>query len=74
MTLLIQRSLSLTPVATVSLVQSAYEADEGDGNVTVCAELVDGILERSVTVYLSTANLTAFGKLQAIIGPAIRII
>ena len=39
-----------------------YEVDEDEGNVTVCAQLLEGILERNVTVYLSTGNLTAFGK------------
>ena len=38
----------------------AYEAMEGtDGEVVVCAKLVEGILERGVTVNVSTSDLTA---------------
>ena len=51
-----------TPVANVSLAQTLYEVDEEDGNATVCAELIGGVLEREITVYLSTEDYTAVGK------------
>lgn len=54
---------TLYAVANVSLTEELYEVDEDDGNVTVCAELLEGILERPVTVYFSTEDLTAVGEL-----------
>lgn len=39
-----------------------YEAEEGEGNATVCAELLDGVLERNISVYLSTDDITAIGN------------
>ena len=49
-------------VAVVSLSQELYEVDEEDGNATVCAVLMEGELERIITVYLSTEDITAIGK------------
>ena len=49
-------------VAIVSLSQELYEVDEEDGNATVCAVLMEGELERIITVYLSTEDITAIGK------------
>ena len=48
----------------MSLSDSMYESYEDDGVVTVCAVLVDGELERVITVYLSTDDATAVGKKQ----------
>ena len=46
--------------ANVSLQFSEYEGLEGsDASVEVCSELTAGILERGVTVQLSTADITA---------------
>jgi hypothetical protein len=53
---------SLSLDATVSLSDWLYESGEDEGAVTVCAVLVDGELERVVTVYLSTDDATAVGK------------
>ena len=50
-------------VATVSLEQASYLVNEGDGFVMICAELIDGVLERMITVYLNTADDTAAGKI-----------
>lgn len=36
--------------------------NEGSGFVEVCAEIVEGTLERTVIVQLSTANGTALGN------------
>ena len=36
--------------------------NEEDGFVTICAELIDGVLERMITVYLNSADGTAAGK------------
>lgn len=44
----------------MSLQLSEYEGLEGsDANVTVCSELLAGILERGVTVDISTSDITA---------------
>ena len=46
--------------ANVTLQMMEYEALEGsDVNVTVCSELTAGILERGITVNISTSDLTA---------------
>ena len=41
-----------------------YEVDEDEGNATLCAQLLEGILERNITVYLSTSDITAMGESQ----------
>ena len=46
----------------MSLSDLLYETCEDDGVVTVCAVLLDGELERVVTVNLSTYDATAIGK------------
>ena len=50
------------PDADIALQQSSHSVGEANGFVTVCAELPTGNLERSVTVYLSTASATATGE------------
>jgi len=50
------------PAANITLQQSDHTVGEGDGSVTVCAELTTGNLERNVTVYLTTADGTATGE------------
>ena len=49
--------------ANVTLDQEAYLVSEFDLFEMVCAELVEGELQRDITVYLSTSDGTAFGKL-----------
>lgn len=54
----------LTADANVTLRRREYEVLEGyDELVTVCAELVEGILERGVAVAISTSDDTAVGEL-----------
>ena len=53
-------SLSLSLLAAnVTLQEPVYMVNESDAYVMVCAELTKGVLERSVTVYLSTFDGTA---------------
>ena len=52
----------LSLVANVSLSESLYESSEENGTARVCAVLEDGVLERVVTVYLSTDDATAVGR------------
>ena len=46
----------------MSLSDELVEVDEDSGNVTLCAVLIDGVLERGITVYLSTDDISAIGK------------
>ena len=39
-----------------------YVTTEGEGGVQVCAELVFGVLERNVSVELTTSSATASGE------------
>ena len=53
----------LTLDANVTLQMAEYEVLEGDDEVaTVCVELTEGVLERGVTVAVSTNDDTAIGK------------
>ena len=47
----------------MSLSDTLYESSEENETVSVCAVLEDGELERVITVYLSTGDATAIGKL-----------
>ena len=51
-------SLSLS-AANVTLQEPVYMVNESNPYVMVCAELTEGILERDITVYLSTLDGTA---------------
>ena len=55
-------SISLSLVATATLQQASYSVSEADGFVMICAQLTDGILERMITLSLSTSDGTALGK------------
>ncbi len=59
-------SISITPSSladvTVSLEESSYTVDEGDGVATVCAKLVEGVLQTNVSVILNTMDVSAVGK------------
>lgn len=46
--------------ANVTLDEAVYMGNESDGFLMVCAVLTGGVLERDVTVYLSTFDDTAF--------------
>ena len=48
--------------ANVTLEQEIYSVNETDGAVMVCAMLTEGVLERNVTVYLSTSDGSAVCK------------
>jgi len=50
------------PATNITLQQSDHTVGEGDGSVTVCAELTTGNLERNITVYLTTVDGTATGE------------
>ncbi len=52
---------SLVDVA-VSLEETSYTVDEGDGIVEVCAELVEGVLQTDVSVMLDTMDNSAVGE------------
>ena len=56
--------------ANVSLEQDEYIVAEEDGNVTVCAVLTGGILDRAVAVNVSTSQYTALGKIDSDIAKA----
>ena len=45
--------------ANVTLEESVYMVNESDVYVMVCAVLTEGVLERDITVYLSTSDGTA---------------
>lgn len=58
---LTQQNFSLSDV-DIGLNQNTYTGIEGT-NITVCAEILNGTIERTVSVYLFTANSTAHGNL-----------
>ena len=39
-----------------------------DNTITVCPEILEGVLERAVTVFASTSNVTATGQLLTVGG------
>ena len=45
-----------------TLVYDAYTVSEADGLQMICANLTDGVLERTITIYLNTAPGTAIGE------------
>ena len=49
-------------VALLSLEVASLSVNEIDGSVTVCVVLVVGILQRNITAYLSSQNVSAVGK------------
>ncbi len=59
-------SISITPssLADVTLIleESSYTVDEGDGVATVCAKLIEGVLQTNVSVILSTIDISAVGE------------
>ncbi len=57
--------LSVSPlisVVEIGLERPLYTVNETDGTIEVCAVLVSGSLERTVTVSLSTVDGTAKGR------------
>ena len=55
---------------TIGFNQSVYYVDEEDGNgddniVEICINRY-GVLERSITVYLTSSDGTAIGKVQCV--------
>ncbi len=59
-------SINITPSSlagvTVSLEETSYTVDEGNGVAVVCAELVEGVLHTNVSVILNTMDNSAVGK------------
>ena len=51
-------------VVTVELENRTYTVPENEGHVEVCAVIVRGSLERTVTVTLSTKDGSAIGLLK----------
>lgn len=49
-------------MAVIGFESSSAIVNESDGTAEVCAILVEGILQRMVTILLRTLNNTAFGK------------
>lgn len=49
-------------VAMATLVYDMYTVNEADGFVMICANLTDGVLERTITIYFNTAPGTAIGE------------
>ncbi len=49
---------------TIGLERTAYSVSEDDGQVKVCAVLLSGILERTVSVTLTSVNGSASGRLE----------
>jgi hypothetical protein len=48
---------------TIGLERPTYSVDEEDGTVEVCAVLLSGSLERTVSVTLSTSDGSAIGMI-----------
>lgn len=49
----------------ISFEMPEYSVSEGDGPLEVCAQIVEGSLEREVTVTLFTSDMSATGKMEA---------
>ncbi len=49
---------------TIGLEMTLYSAQEEDGPITVCAEVISGALERVALVNLTTADSSAQGMKQ----------
>ena len=59
---------------TIGLQQDAYSVDESDGDVSICAELINSQIERPVTVYLSILEYTALGMCTIPFSKGIKIL
>ena len=47
-----------------TLVEDMYTVNETDGSRMICVNLVEGVLERTITVNLNTAPGTAIGEIN----------
>ena len=50
-------------VVQVGFMQSAFSVNEADGSVSVCTAVSGAVLDRNITVLLSTQDLTATCKI-----------
>ena len=56
-------NVCLMTVAVINLQQDTYSVAESDGSVEVCL-ILSSVVDRNVSVTLTTADLTAQGELQ----------
>ena len=56
-------NVCLMTVAVINLRQDTYSVAESDGSVEVCL-ILSSVVDRNVSVTLTTADLTAQGELQ----------
>ena len=59
----------LFAVVQVSFTQSAFTVSEADGSVSVCTAISGAVLDRNVSIQLSTGDNTAICKFVFVVNP-----